>query len=132
MSWIGNSVDVARRHYLQVGECDFDKAIGNLTQNPTQSAPARGCIELPKILEDKEKHWEPSVSPSRRVGVTGIEPDSVTSLHDNDLQKLATMSLPESGPDGVVLPPDVGDRLPESLRASLTASILESGRGDDM
>ncbi len=66
------------------------------------------------------------------MGVTGIEPDSVTSLHDNDLQKLSVSSLPESGPVGVVLPPVVWDRLPESLRASITASILESERGDTM
>ena len=77
--WIGNSVTIAQRHYLQTTEADFERASGgNLTQNPTQSAPAKGCPELPKILADKEKHWKPSVSPSAKMGNEGLEPTTST------------------------------------------------------
>ena len=42
--WIGNSVQVARRHYLQVTEEAFKKAV----QNPVQSAPVRNNQGPPK------------------------------------------------------------------------------------
>jgi len=37
-AWLGNSLDVAREHYLQVTDQHFEKASNNPTQNPTQSA----------------------------------------------------------------------------------------------
>jgi hypothetical protein len=40
-SWLGNSQAVARRHYLQVRETDFEKAV----QNPVQQEQESGCTQ---------------------------------------------------------------------------------------
>ena len=40
--WLGNSTDIARRHYLMTTDEDFAKA----AQNPTQQVPAQGGIAV--------------------------------------------------------------------------------------
>ena len=72
--WIGNSIAVAQKHYLQTTESDFDRAVGSYCQNPCQTVADRGVQDMPTVSRSEENHWEPSESPSRRVGVTGIEP----------------------------------------------------------
>ena len=77
--WIGNSVTVAQRHYLQTTEADFDKAAGvEAAHNPAQHTAALPCIESQVKSSRKEKDWVPSVSPSRRVGDEGLEPTTST------------------------------------------------------
>ncbi len=51
--WIGNSITVAQRHYLQTTEEDFERAsaIENPTQNPPQPPPV-----LPR--RDSQAQWE--------------------------------------------------------------------------
>ncbi len=71
--WLGNSVAVAAKHYLSVKDDDFDRASGRC-QNPGQSVAETSGQHRPAISRSMVNHWKPSVSPSRRVGVTGIEP----------------------------------------------------------
>lgn len=54
-AWIGNSAAVAAKHYLQVTEEDFARAVAvpaepsmEATQNPTQAAHVRGSMEPSK------------------------------------------------------------------------------------
>ena len=68
--WLGNSALVAMTNYIQSTESDFQRAIGN----PTQTVAARGCHEHITLAKALGKSLEHSVLPSRRVGVTGIEP----------------------------------------------------------
>ena len=78
--WIGNSITVAQRHYLQTTEEDFERASGieNPTQIPTQQPSARPRKESRVDSIHKEEHWIPSVSPSRRLGDEGLEPTTST------------------------------------------------------
>ncbi len=77
--WIGNSVTVAQRHYLQTTEADFDKAAGvEACHNPCQTVSATARHELPIASHSKVNHWIPSVSPSRVVGNEGLEPTTST------------------------------------------------------
>jgi integrase len=77
--WIGNSVTVAQRHYLQTTEADFDKAAGvEAAHNPAQHTAVLPRIESHEKSSRKEKHWVPSVSPCRRVGDEGLEPTTST------------------------------------------------------
>ncbi len=71
--WLGNSVAVAAKHYLSVTDDDYDRASGRC-QNPGQSVAVNGSKERPAVSRSVVNHWEPSESPNRRVGVTGIEP----------------------------------------------------------
>ena len=68
----------------------------------------------------------------KRLTEAGLEPSYATRICDNDLRKTPISQLPESIPSSVILPPEVWDRLPESLRASLMVSILEAERGEAM
>jgi integrase len=54
--WIGNSITVAQRHYLQTTEEDFERASGieNPTQIPTQQSSARPRSEPRANLGRKE------------------------------------------------------------------------------
>lgn len=78
--WIGNSITMAQRHYLQTTEADFERAAGleNPTQNPTQQPSARPRSESQRKNPGKEKHWKPSVLPSRGLGNEGLEPPTST------------------------------------------------------
>lgn len=79
--WIGNSVSVAQRHYLQTTEADFERAAGGsekVTQNPTQQPSESARNEPRAILSRKEIHWKPSVLPSGKVGDEGLEPATST------------------------------------------------------
>lgn len=54
-AWLGNSPDVARKHYLQVRDSDFDKATGKATEQAAatpRNAPqaVRGNCQNPRVL----------------------------------------------------------------------------------
>lgn len=78
--WIGNSISVAQRHYLQTTEEDFERASGieNPTQNPTQQPSVRPRRDSHTKTPGKGNHWKTSVSPSRVVGDEGLEPTTST------------------------------------------------------
>ncbi len=84
---------------------------------------------LPRF--QREHTGYPSIKNSK-VPPAGFEPDSASGSSARYLGQNDICSLAESMPSGVVLPPEVWERLPESLRASLTARIRESERGDAM
>lgn len=64
--WIGNSVTVAQRHYLQTTEEDFAKATGiEACQNPCQTVSTTARHEMPTASRSKEKHWIPSIALGR-------------------------------------------------------------------
>jgi integrase len=88
VAWIGNSLAIAQKHYLQVTDADFAKAAqGNAesdarpTQNATQHAPARMSKSGPEMRKAPEN---PGLllgaahsclsSHSHLVGVIGFEP----------------------------------------------------------
>ncbi len=78
--WIGNSITVAQRHYLQTTEEDFERASGieNPTQNPTQQPSVRPRRDSQTKTPGKVNRWKTSVSPSRVVGDEGLEPTTST------------------------------------------------------
>ena len=95
-------------------------------------AVASGAGDRGDVAKRRQNSHEFCYGVTAQLTEAGIEPAVVTALSHNDLRHKAKELLPESMPDGVVLPPDVWDRLPESLRASITASILDIERGDAM
>ena len=68
-AWIGNSADVARRHYLQVTDADFEKATSNPTSHMHADDGMRQQMEkktaVPPAITDCTAFQVPS---------TGIEP----------------------------------------------------------
>ncbi len=38
-AWLGHSTEVAQKHYWQVTDADYDRATGEVVQNPVQSIP---------------------------------------------------------------------------------------------
>jgi integrase len=77
--WIGNSITVAQRHYLQTTEADFERAaVLETAQNPAQQPSVRPCNDPQAKPRHKEKHWIPSVSPRHQVGDEGLEPATST------------------------------------------------------
>ena len=73
-AWIGNSERVARRHYLQVTDADFEKA----TSNPTSPMHADGRAGPQK---EKETAVKPATTNCTAVHIpsTGIEPVTSSS-----------------------------------------------------
>lgn len=87
-SWLGNTPTVALRHYLQVVETDFERAVGGAAksgavalQNPVQSEAAgigRETTEATETLPEKSFRRLVSTSvvsrPVNLMGDTGFEP----------------------------------------------------------
>ena len=72
-AWLGNSEAVARKHYLQVREVDFQKA----TQKATQHPAARGAFEAHGVTTNAKTPGNPRVL-ALNVGDTGFEPVTST------------------------------------------------------
>jgi hypothetical protein len=78
-AWIGNSQAVAAKHYLQVTDDHFSKAV----QNPVQQAAEPGCTG---VNDDNNSHEKPPVLQGSaascssvqvaRVGDEGLKPQS--------------------------------------------------------
>ena len=77
-SWLGNSEKVARRHYLQVTDEHFAKAVGDkVLHNPVQHAAELGCTAphtAPTKDENSEEDDTSSVLTSLQVAEAGLEP----------------------------------------------------------
>ncbi len=77
--WIGNSVTVAQRHYLQTTEDDFDRAAGVETaHNPAQQPAALPRPDSHGKLSREVNSWVPSILGGNRVGDEGLEPTTST------------------------------------------------------
>jgi len=80
--WIGNTVTIAARHYIQVTDADFDRACAatdEATQNPTYTAHVRpGIDSLPKSKDPvfAEKNEVLLLDTNTLVEAAGIEPAS--------------------------------------------------------
>ncbi|MFM7249772.1 MAG: tyrosine-type recombinase/integrase [Planctomycetaceae bacterium] len=72
--WIGNSVKVAQKHYLQITDADFEKA----TSNPTSHTHASGGVPR---QEQQKTAALPAIAENAAVQVpsTGIEPVTFSS-----------------------------------------------------
>lgn len=80
-AWLGNSEAVARKHYLQVRESDFEKAV-NKPVNKTARIPARatpesGVLETHGVTTNARTLGNPRVLVSK-LGDTGFEPVTST------------------------------------------------------
>ena len=78
-SWIGNSKDVAAKHYLQVTDEHFSKAVAseNLLHNLLQKVTEESCKERQQdqqTLENKGKRFITRPPVLGEVGDTGFEP----------------------------------------------------------
>ena len=72
-AWLGNSEAIARKHYLQVREVDFQKA----TQKATQHPAARGAFEAHGVTTNAKTLGNPRVL-ALKLGDTGFEPVTST------------------------------------------------------
>ncbi len=72
-AWLGNSEAVARKHYLQVREVDFQKA----ARIPARGTPASGDFETHRVPTNEETPRFRRV-PSVQMGDTGFEPVTST------------------------------------------------------
>ena len=72
-AWLGNSEAVARKHYLQVRETDFQKA----ARIPARATPASGDFETHRVPANEETPRYRRVA-SVQVGDTGFEPVTST------------------------------------------------------
>ena len=71
--WLGNSEAVARKHYLQVREDDFQKA----ARIPARGTPASGVLETQAVSTNAKTLGNPRVFVSK-LGDTGFEPVTST------------------------------------------------------
>jgi integrase len=81
-AWLGNSVRVARKHYLQVTEAHFDRAIAKTTRQTAQQMLERAGERGSQSVETKTKTPEipaenaafSGVSEVQAMGDAGLEP----------------------------------------------------------
>ena len=76
--WIGNTVAIAARHYIQVTDADFQRASGAV-QNPVQQAhetPCKGSQENTSTPEFSEEYQGVRECTNDHVEAAGIEPAS--------------------------------------------------------
>ncbi len=81
-SWIGHTAAVARSHYLQVTDADFDRASEPVhfpAQIPAQSGAASGRLTPTDLRETREKTRVRRSREKSQVPSTGIEPVTFSS-----------------------------------------------------
>jgi integrase len=126
-SWIGHTAAVARSHYLQVTDSDFDRA-SNPAQNPAQSGAATGRLTPTGLRETREKTRVGRKRGKSQVPSTGIEQTAKRPAK-------RPAGDPPGTESGTVPAGDVAElvRLLASLtpeeRASLLALAREAGVG---
>ena len=73
--WIGNSIQVASKNYLQVRPEDFSKAAGDAHSSAHMTATAEGCPTVPdsdgQTTPDKKKPREPVIPLAKRDQSSG-------------------------------------------------------------
>ena len=81
-SWIGHTAAVARSHYLQVTDADFDRASDAVhfpAHIPAQSGTVAGLAEPSRLRETREKTRVRRTREKSQVPSTGIEPVTFSS-----------------------------------------------------
>lgn len=77
--WIGNSVDMASKHYLQTTDEDFQRAVQReVTTKVTTSPTAGGSQGQTKKRKNTGNLHSPSVSRMSVLGNEGLEPPTST------------------------------------------------------
>ena len=77
LAWIGHTAKVARSHYLQLTDSDFDRAAQTPAQIPAQ-IPAQSTLPnaLPEpsgLHQSREKRLQPPKNANQKVPPAGIE-----------------------------------------------------------
>jgi integrase len=98
-AWIGNSERVASRHYLQVTEADFAKAIGGAAQSAALPSGSLGQLGQDNHPAPRLPHYQPTnaVLPVDPVPLVGVEQAAgsrrVFSPSDSGAAKSAAFEL---------------------------------------
>ena len=74
LAWIGHTAKVARSHYLQTTDSDFDLAAQTPAQIPAQSTPINGHVEPSGLHQSREKRLHSPENAKQKVPPAGIEP----------------------------------------------------------
>lgn len=69
-SWIGNSADVAREHYLRVTDADFERAAGLAKPQPNSAGPDAPRVSGGDVKSDARVTQKPT---SHRPALSGTE-----------------------------------------------------------
>lgn len=84
--WIGNSIDMAARHYLQTTDEDFERAIqGEVTTKITTSPTASSSQGQPRKRKNTGNNHVSSVSGSSKVGDEGLDTFAASIILEKDL-----------------------------------------------
>ena len=130
-AWLGNSEAVARKHYLQVTDDHFEKAVQNAMQQPavlprTGPQPELAAHKKTPVLQGFAAGCE--VVQSGRVEDRGLEPLASSCGNTGFFETRAA----ESGAVGAVMPPDdprllrivsAWSGLPEAIRSAMVAVL---------
>jgi integrase len=73
-AWIGNSPEVARKHYLQITEADFDRAVQNAVQTVHITSQSGAVTRDQAVHENTENTAFYRVSGRPKVPSSGFEP----------------------------------------------------------
>ena len=129
--WIGNTEAIASKHYLQVTEDHFAKAVQNPVQHPavlprTGSQATLPAHEKTPVLQGFAAGCE--VVQSGRVEDRGLEPGAYSSGNT----RVSETRAAESGAVGAEMTPDdprllrivsAWSRLPEVIRSAMVAVL---------
>ena len=140
--WLGNSEKVARRHYLQVTDEHFAKAVGKKAlQNPVQQVSEMGCTapnNAAREIENVEKDDPSSVFPTLQVAEAGLETIDLSSWINNNFGQCTLRDDAESGAlgtDSLQICSDLArvirawSSLPIAIRAKILQIVDSAGEG---
>ena len=74
LAWIGHTAKVARSHYLQLTDSDFDQAASYPAHYPAQSTLSNALPEPSGLRHSREKRLHSPETAKRTVPPAGIEP----------------------------------------------------------
>jgi len=142
VAWLGNSAPIAARHYLQVTDADFDRAVqsgaksGALeAQNQAQQASAENCRVSQETTQapDNQGLVQSIANPCYSVQLSIVPPRGVEQIADSsENQRVALQGGAESGAlsgDSALSDPDldiivkVWPTLPEAVRRQVVALV---------
>jgi len=127
-AWLGNTPKVAMRHYLQVTDADFQKAVGAL-QNPVQSVhrALQKAVLRPAASGCGDAHNSPE--PLESCGFT--QPGAIpNSLPQNEKMAGTELEHPSKTPQKTGFAPE-GAAKSGAVGARIPTTAGESAAGDD-
>jgi hypothetical protein len=133
--WIGNSQPIAAKHYLQVTDDHFSKAVRNPVQQPAVLPRTGSQAEL--AAQEKTPVLQGSAAECDVVRVAGVppqglEPGDVTPSVPGDLRQTPNQRAAECAAVGDDLPPidpnlasviEAWHSLPPAIHAAILAMI---------